>query len=439
MSTTIKKTIQINPDLFKINSNKTKKNREKKSIIPSMKPLISPNILKNKLLNRIKEHKRKENESLGSMKHSKVEEKTNNNTNNININSNSNTFQEEEEQNNYTNEFNDSIEYLQTLSKQKKIDNEKELYEKKMLKKREELQNKTLKNMYASSSSSSSFSSSPFVHIDLPEELASSLIPVKPNEISTLNPIRLKSDDIPYGILKGGDKPTYREWNKTRKNLEVTDPNAAMIVNTSANSERERRLQFLKEKIKKKQSFVPINNPTLLPLLKNEDPPVLEQDFSSSDQDINSWEKKIMNEPLIQKTIPIVNHLNAIPTNLKDNSKTIIQEEINIPKKRFLKKTIKRKYTLGKSKIKKTIAVLMKDRFTRKKIISAQKDLKKKPIQEIKKFLREHHLIKVGSNSPNDILRKMYESAMLTGEVTNNNKDTLLHNFLQDDEGTNPL
>lgn len=39
-------------------------------------------------------------------------------------------------------------------------------------------------------------------------------------------------------------------------------------------------------------------------------------------------------------------------------------------------------------------------------------------------------MIKVGTTCPQDILRKVFESAVLTGEITNTNKETLLHNFL---------
>ena len=52
------KKIEINPALFSVNGfSKTKKNREKKN---SVTPIISPNILKNKLLKRIKQHKLRE-------------------------------------------------------------------------------------------------------------------------------------------------------------------------------------------------------------------------------------------------------------------------------------------------------------------------------------------------------------------------------------------
>jgi hypothetical protein len=43
-------------------------------------------------------------------------------------------------------------------------------------------------------------------------------------------------------------------------------------------------------------------------------------------------------------------------------------------------------------------------------------------------------MVKVGSTCPPDILRKTFESAVLTGEVTNTNKEILLHNFLSSDK-----
>ena len=108
-----KKTIDINPDLFNVGG-KTRKNRDKKQK-PTNVPLISPNVLKNKLLKRIKEHKKKETEGLDNNK-KKLPDPSSVINKNANTNVGKPNLVNLEE---YNDEFNDSINYLQTLSKQK--------------------------------------------------------------------------------------------------------------------------------------------------------------------------------------------------------------------------------------------------------------------------------------------------------------------------------
>ena len=133
------------------------------------------------------------------------------------------------------------------------------------------------------------------------------------------------------------------------------------------------------------------------------------------------------------------NKLTHDGNNIQNNVQNNIQNNANINsnnngRNKLIKRTIKRKYTLGKSKLKKSVSVLIKSRETRKKIITAQRDIKKKSINDIKNSLREHNLIKIGSNAPNDVLRKIYESAMLSGEITNTNSETLIHNLIKTDK-----
>jgi len=384
------KTISINPSLFSIGGNKTKKNKEKK-LKNSIKPLISPNILKNKLLKRIKEHKNKEHKD-------KENEKTTLSTTNTKVDLKS-----------YNDEFNESINYLQTLSKQRKNNKDKEIFESNKIKRQEELERKTIKNHSSLNTS--------FVNIALPEDLQQPLLSVNTETFIPTNSqsFLLKShnfkDSVPYGILKGGVKPTYRDWNKTQRILEVTNPNSSLVIQGEINSEktnRENRLNNLREKLKQKnftESKVMTTN-----LIQK---PIIEDNISLS------LNPPVQKTPLVEnKTITVQNAENFVMPELINN--------------KIIKRTIKKKYTLGKSKLKKIVSVLIKDRGTRKKILIAQKDLKKKSINEVKTYLRDHNLIKIGSNAPNDVIRKLYESAMLSGEITNTNTETLLHNLTKD-------
>ena len=59
--------------------------------------------------------------------------------------------------------------------------------------------------------------------------------------------------------------------------------------------------------------------------------------------------------------------------------------------------------------------------------------MRKKPTNEIKNYLRDHNLIKIGSGAPNNIIRQLYESSMMSGEITNLNNETMMDNFLKSD------
>jgi septal ring factor EnvC (AmiA/AmiB activator) len=113
-------------------------------------------------------------------------------------------------------------------------------------------------------------------------------------------------------------------------------------------------------------------------------------------------------------------------TELKNNF--ITSNKNTKSKTQTLKK--KRRYTLGKHGD--SIGILIKSRATRKKIKREHKNLKKKKIKDIKLYLKKHGLLKVGSNAPEELCRSIYETAVLSGEIYNNNANLLLHNFIND-------
>jgi hypothetical protein len=329
--------------------------------------------------------------------------------------------------------------YLTLLSKKQKEDTEKKKYEKK-------IQNKTVKNM--SYSNTYDISSPPHVELELPDELKEPVL-IKPPELNTPpvhlnnppmnswtssmgngNVSRPNDNSVPYGCLKGGSKPTFRQWNYTVKNhnsQNETVPNNILNVNYSiepqqqqvpqpitnvgvVKTEREKKLELLRKKLKEQEQNKIRNQEEQqrLPAYAIASAPALETIIGGSSENINR------------------------NTENTENKEKTQQVEENDPIKRTIKKTIRRKYTLGKNNVYRKVGILIKNNKTRKQIIDAHKELKKKPINDVKKYLVEHGLLKIGSNAPNNVLRKTYESAMLTGDVTNQNKDVLLFNLMNE-------
>jgi len=345
----LKKTIQINPELFKIQSStksRTKSNRDKS------KKSITPSFLKKQLIDRIKSHKNKLVSSLEEPIKEKEKEKENINTDD--------------------DEFILSMNFLSTLSEEKKLTPTKTTF----------IDNITPSNNInpSNNNSSNNITSNNQVHIELPIELLenteeTNLIPIDEAplvELPLVNDVTQNikykpPNDVPYGCLKNGNKPTYRSWiNKSTMNNKSTH-NETLKNYTNSNDlslDREKKLNELKNKY-----------------------------FREKEREKEKEKEK---------------------------------------EKTFIKRTIKKKYTLGKSDIKRKVGILIKNINTRKKVTDSHKELKTHEINDIKKYLRNRGLIRIGNTTPHDVLRKIYESSILSGDITNNNKDILLHNLLNE-------
>ena len=191
--------------------------------------------------------------------------------------------------------------------------------------------------------------------------------------LTQVNPT-VNIDKPEYGCLKNGELPTYRSWlNKTQSNKPP-----------------------LKWDAKDNNDFK-------------------RETFSSSIPRVDSGQPQKM--PLVEtEHFKLPEYSEAVPIKLKGKKQ---------------KKRIVRTHKLGRSKYYSKIGVLISNKTIRNKVVNQKQQLKKVPIRDVRKYLIKQGFIKVGSDTPSDVLREMYESALLMcGEIKNNNVDTLLHNFI---------
>ena len=396
---TTQKILQINPDLFQFNGGKKslKKKGQKTKPIQDKTQSLKSNKLKKELLKKVKDYqKNKETEVIKDEKNKDKNETM----------PGSNLFDSQDfENSDFEREFNKSLTFLHDLSKKNKDKNKK----------------KTLKIYNAD------------INIDIPKDSLIYNSAKEPN----------------YGCLKNGSKPTYRDLNKTQKHntnnpkrLQLALENNIHYDHSEFHNKYQTNTDIIREtnkpniELKIEEKPVPAVNLSHSKVNKQDTNEIITASYDYSDNYATKKEDDIKEEILTKDVLTkdVVTEdvvtKDVVPNETIKSKEESTKEESYIPKLRRITRTYK--YKLGKKKDNNYIGLLIKNRDTQKKIKQEVAQLKQQPIQDVKNFLREKNLIKLGSQAPNDVLRKLYEDSMLAGEITNTNNNNLVHNYLND-------
>ena len=434
----MQKTIKINPELFvvgKQSKSKVTNNRSQKNRSQNLDQSRN-NKIRQKLLDKIKNFQ-KNNQQLDPPSSQKSHRSPNNSSHN-----------DKQDINNDLTSFDDSLTFLDNLSNNYHTQKQRR-------------SNHTFKNRNGAISTTHEVSN------ELPDELFNTSSTNTNTNANTNTNTSFKS----YGCLKNGSLPTFREWKRmTQKNRESVTPNSSLTTASTSNPnesklrlkiatdnnqyyenrplinpvsdqtmERQQRLNDIKNQFKglKQETTTTTTqpNPVLqqpIPVLQQPNPvltqpnPVLTQPNPVLQQP----------NPVLQQPNPVLQQPNPVPveTSIKEHKiETLDDIEVyNIPK--ILRKTKTLKFKLGRNNKNRKIGIYIKNRETLKNIKRDFNQLKQVDIGEVKKYLRKHNLINTGSSSPNDVLREIYEKAILSGDVTNKNTTNLITNFMNEED-----
>lgn len=369
-----RKTISINPELFKVTSNTTRKRQpktENKDIRVKSQQTKQQNnkTLRGKLLKYIREQQEKNYEKNAQREGGQKPAMKN-------------PLDE------FNSEFDNSLKYLMSIAEE----NEKK-----------QKQNTTLKQYPNNNTQSLLYNDGVLQNI-------MNTLPNVSNEIPTM---KLNNQNYPkYGCLKGGTLPTYRNWkNETQRKQPVLNDQYISTIPYVNNTPAAATPPHQNANTLSVVPSIPLSfSQPMAPSFPKNIP--IENTKSELDKEIERQRARMEMKQIMQKTKPE-----------------------KMPKLKYLKqkKTLKRTYHVGKSKVIPKVSVLVSNKTIRNNISTKKQLLNQVPIEEIRKFLLKKGFIKVGSTSPNDVLRKMYESVvMISGDVTNHNPENLLYNFFND-------
>jgi len=388
-----RKTIQINPDLFKVTTEKN--TSRKKDPVPKIKIKSTEKKQRDKTLrkNVLKMIREKQQEEYKRLFEKSVTPKKEN----ISVSTNS--------VNEFNRDFNESLDFFSSIVS--KHENEQNRNHEKNYENKNH--NMTFKKYPNENISSVLLQPNNTIHINTHEDLSQSYTN-EPN-ISVINKIPINTPEtmelktpaiqLPmspkFGCLKNGTLPTYRNWyNQTHRHYPHMDSTYKTNIQNQNQNQNQNKISTF-EKTNDTEPFQFLEKSPVNMQMQDRNPTEIIQKYKKTTHKI-----------------------------FDDNN----QKKIKYLKR---KKIFKRTYNVGRSKIKPQIGILVSNKTIRNRISTDAQLLRQTPIQDVRKFLIKKGFIKIGTNAPNDVLRKMYESVSLVcGEIQNHNPDNLLFNFLND-------
>ena len=405
----MQKTIKINPELFvvgkqsksKVTNNRSQKNRSQNQ------DQSRNNKIRQKLLDKIKNFQ-KNNQQLDPSTSQKSHRSPNNSIHN-----------DKQDIKNDLTSFDDSLTFLDNLSNNYHAQKQRR-------------SNHTFKNRNGAISTSQEVSN------ELPDELFNTSSTNTNTNANTNTNTSFKS----YGCLKNGSLPTFREWKRmTQKNRESVTPNTS-LTNPTDSKLRLKIATDNNQYYEKRPLINPVSDQTMERQQRLND---IKNQFKGLKQEPTTQPNPVLQQPnpvlqqpnpVLQQPNPVLQQPNPVPieTSIKEHKIEILDDIdiYNIPK--ILRKTKTLKFKLGRNNKNRKIGIYIKNRETLKNIKRDFNQLKQVDIGEVKKYLRKHNLINTGSSSPNDVLREIYEKAILSGDVINKNTTNLLTNFMNEED-----
>lgn len=211
--------------------------------------------------------------------------------------------------------------------------------------------------------------------------------PVTPTNPITVESPQAVTPDKPYGVLKNGTKPTFKVWNKTQKIHSRPDEPTVQVIPVTATV----------------VSSVNAQETTVNEM----DPPI-----------------ELATEPF-DSFLPTPVAPALAPAQVFEKPSEPASEPVSEPLS---------KIKVGKNKKSRTVQVLIPCSQTRKIRSELQDSLRKTNLSTLKNYLKQRRLVKVGSTAPTNLLRQIYENAKAYGDVINENKDALLHNYEKEEK-----